>query len=170
MVLEMLLGKDAPKSKRASPLTAYQRQLRWGFLGLSATPLVGAVLYNQGWRLPFACPIRCLTGVPCPTCGMTRSIMAIARGDWQTAISMHLFGPILFLICTLVITHTAFELLANRQLRGWHLQVIRDRRLYLSGIASYALYYSLRLYQLSVTGELATSFTHSPLGRLLLNV
>jgi hypothetical protein len=101
---------------------------------------------------------------------MTRSFIAIARGDWQTATSMHLFGPVLFLICILAIAHVATELAMNRRLGAKYLRVISDRRLYLSSIALYALYYLLRLYQLLLTGELATSFTHSPLGHLLVNV
>ncbi len=144
-----------------------QRRVRWGWLGLCSAPLVGAVLYNQGLRLPFACPIRHLTGIPCPTCGMTRSFMAIARGDWQQAISMHLFGPILFLAFLVAILHIGFELATNRRLGGWHLRMIGDRRIQVLGLVFYAGYYLLRIYQLSVSGELAISFIHSPLGRLL---
>jgi hypothetical protein len=148
-------------------LKAEKPRQRWGWLGLCSAPLVGAVLYNQGLRLPFACPIRHLTGIPCPTCGMTRSFMAIARGDWQQAISMHLFGPVLFLALFVAVLHIGFELATHRRLVRWHLRIIRDRRLQVLGVSVYASYYLLRLYQLSASGELAMSFTHSPLGRFL---
>ena len=31
------------------------------------------------------CWLRALTGVPCPTCGATRAVMAAGEGRWQTA-------------------------------------------------------------------------------------
>ncbi|MBW4549919.1 MAG: DUF2752 domain-containing protein [Aphanocapsa sp. GSE-SYN-MK-11-07L] len=147
-----------------------QRRVRWGWLGLFSAPLVGAILYNHGWRLPFACPVRHLTGIPCPTCGMTRSFMAIAEGNWQQAISMHLFGPILFLACLVTVLHVGLELATNQRIGGWHLRLISDRWIQLFGLVFYAGYYGLRLQQLSVSGELALSFANSPLGRLLANV
>jgi Protein of unknown function (DUF2752) len=147
-----------------------QREGRWGLLGLSAAPLMGAVLYNQGWRLAFSCPVRHLTGIPCPTCGMTRSFVAIAQGNWQQAISMHLFGPILFLACLVTVLHVGLELATNQRLGGWHLRTISDRCLQILGVAFFAGYYGLRLHQLLISGELAHSFAHSPLGRLLANV
>jgi Protein of unknown function (DUF2752) len=154
-------------SVKYNSLKAEKHRQHWGWLGLCSAPLVGAVFYNQGLRLPLACPIRHLTGIPCPTCGVTRSFMAIAHGDWQQAISMHLFGPVLFVALLVAVLHIGFELITNRRLSGWHLRVIKNRRLQVLGVSTYAGYYLLRLYQLSASGELAMSFTHSPLGRFL---
>jgi hypothetical protein len=101
---------------------------------------------------------------------MTRSFMAIAEGNWQQAISMHLFGPILFLACLVTVLHVGLELATNQRIGGWHLRLISDRWIQLFGLVFYAGYYGLRLQQLSVSGELALSFANSPLGRLLANV
>ena len=43
-----------------------------------------------GW----ACPLRGLTGVPCPTCFLTRATAAALSGDLQGSIHWHAFGPL----------------------------------------------------------------------------
>ena len=43
------------------------------------------------WR----CPLRQLTGIPCPTCYLTRSVLATLRGDLAQALEWHAFGPVL---------------------------------------------------------------------------
>ena len=43
-----------------------------------------------GWT----CPLRALTGVPCPTCFLTRATTAALSGDLQGSIHWHAFGPL----------------------------------------------------------------------------
>ena len=43
------------------------------------------------------CPLRTLTGIPCPTCFLTRSALATLHGDLGEALELHLFGPPLVL-------------------------------------------------------------------------
>ncbi len=45
------------------------------------------------WLPGYSCPIRHATGVPCPSCFLTRSICASLGGDFLNAFKMHLFGP-----------------------------------------------------------------------------
>jgi len=54
--------------------------------------------FTQG---PIVCPVRLLTGFPCPSCGTTRAIGAISIGDFEQAWSLN---PIAFLVCTIGIT------------------------------------------------------------------
>jgi hypothetical protein len=42
--------------------------------------------------LPTLCPFRLLTGVPCPACGISRSVGALSAGDFSTSVSMHPLG------------------------------------------------------------------------------
>jgi Protein of unknown function (DUF2752) len=49
---------------------------------------VGAAMLGAAavWPLlpvhpPFVCPLRTVTGIPCPFCGMTRAVVAAVHGD-----------------------------------------------------------------------------------------
>ncbi|MFQ5744104.1 MAG: DUF2752 domain-containing protein [Acidobacteriota bacterium] len=60
---------------------------------------VGVAALLLAWTYPLwsqtvslACPMRSLTGVPCPTCGGTRAVVAAARGDWKLALG---FNPLI---------------------------------------------------------------------------
>ncbi len=135
-------------------------------------PPIGALLYNQGLRLPgVVCPLRHWTGIPCPTCGMTRSLMAVVRGDWDQAVIEHLFGPVLFIVLVLGLLQVAIELTT-----GHHVKVIyhplvrqfgRDRRYILGALGCLLGYYALRLSYWSSTGELVQGIWQSPLGQMI---
>lgn len=43
-------------------------------------------------RLPVVCVFRLITGYPCPTCGLTRSVVAITHLDLIKALQMNPFG------------------------------------------------------------------------------
>ena len=47
------------------------------------------------WPLPHSCYSRAIFGVPCPGCGLTRSFVYLARGDWQSAWREHRLGWLL---------------------------------------------------------------------------
>ncbi len=44
-----------------------------------------------GWP----CPVRALTGIPCPTCFLSRATAAALRGDLAESVRLHAFGPVL---------------------------------------------------------------------------
>lgn len=57
-----------------------------------------ALLGARGWYAlhpewltdgPILCPVRLLTGVPCPGCGMTRAVASCVLGDWMGAFHHH---------------------------------------------------------------------------------
>ncbi|BCX11887.1 MAG: hypothetical protein KatS3mg067_0825 [Thermosynechococcus sp.] len=157
----MLRFSDAVLSKQ-------ERLSRWGFLGLTTAPLVGAALFNHTGTPPFLlCPFWATTGIPCPGCGLTRSFMAIARGNLADALRMHLFGPILFLAFTVAAVLMALELKAGRRLQHTPFRYINERIQnwwWLGGI--YLGYYGLRLYSLFHTGE----FYINPLEILIIKI
>lgn len=65
---------------------------------LSAGVMFALLLRSRGVPLLLpGCPLRALTGVPCPTCFLTRSAIASLQGDLGEALELHLFGPPLVL-------------------------------------------------------------------------
>lgn len=56
--------------------------------GLAAGTLgAGVLLAVTALQLPVICPLRILTGVPCPLCGMTTGTVDLLRGDIRGALS-----------------------------------------------------------------------------------
>ena len=50
---------------------------------------------------PTLCPFRLVTGVPCPFCGMTRSLFALGQGDLGAGVRFHPLGPALLVVAAL---------------------------------------------------------------------
>jgi Protein of unknown function (DUF2752) len=134
--------------KKLDRLSRKSRILRYGIIGFCTMPLIGSWLYTNGYRIGLIfCPVRHWTGVICPSCGMTRSFMAIARGDWGSAIDYHLFAPLLFVGFGLTIVHTILELSIDRNLPVFYIQSLKRRDFQLPLLASFLGYYLLRLTQ-----------------------
>ena len=72
-------------------------------LRLAGAGLVGAAAI---WPIlpvhpPFACPLRALTGVPCPLCGMTRACVAAVHGHFGASLAFNPAG-VLVIVAALV--------------------------------------------------------------------
>jgi hypothetical protein len=72
------------------------RTLPWmlaGAAGAVALLSAGAVLAMR-LGLTYPCPFKFLLGIPCPTCGMTRSFAALASLDFAQALR---FNPLVII-------------------------------------------------------------------------
>ena len=66
------------------PLSRKQAILFHIFLSVVLSAVLA--LYLSG-RL--ACPLRRFAGIPCPLCGMSRSIFALLRGQFALSVQLH---------------------------------------------------------------------------------
>lgn len=152
---------------RSQPLSSLDRRQRIAYLVIALAPLVGSILYNAGFRLPFlqGCPFLRYTGIPCPGWGMTRSFMAMARGDWQQAVTYHLFGPVVFVGFGLAAIHWGMELVRNRKIHVPPGKLLRMPKVQILAFLALLGYHGTRLYALAQSGELLTSVMQSPLAQ-----
>lgn len=61
--------------------------------GVLALGLVAACLANPDRPLPIeVCAFKRFTGLPCPTCGLTRALCHALRGDWMVSLRYHPAG------------------------------------------------------------------------------
>jgi ABC-type Fe3+-siderophore transport system permease subunit len=63
--------------------------LRWAGAGMLA---LGVVLPHLPGNPGLPCPLRTVTGVPCPFCGLTTSVKAVLHGNGRAAWGANPFG------------------------------------------------------------------------------
>lgn len=64
--------------------------------------------------LSYGCPIRFLTGISCPGCGMSRALGALLRLDFASAFEMH---PLVFLLPAAAVVYFLKKLIPEKTLR-----------------------------------------------------
>jgi hypothetical protein len=73
-----------------------QRRGRVWQAGVVASLLGAALFTDPTHPLPFeVCIFHRLTGLPCPTCGMTRAVCQAVHGHWAESIAWHPAGLLL---------------------------------------------------------------------------
>lgn len=73
---------------------------RRGLNGLLVLLILGALAYASALLFGWNCPIKYLTGVPCPGCGLSRALAALLRLDFWTALRFH---PMVFVLLPVVL-------------------------------------------------------------------
>jgi len=63
--------------------------------------LLGCLARDGDLGGPTLCPFRLATGLPCPFCGMTRSLFAVGQGRLAASIDFSPIGPLLPLAAVL---------------------------------------------------------------------
>ena|SRR5579862_8718828 len=70
--------------------------LRWA-TGISLLVVLWTFSPPSEPRIPL-CGFRWLTGLPCPLCGMTRAMFALAKGHWSQAVHLNALSPLGFVM------------------------------------------------------------------------
>jgi hypothetical protein len=65
---------------------------------------------------PVLCPFRLLTGLPCPGCGLTRSWVYLAHGQWSDAWSANPFGIVSMVAVAVLVVAVAVAALRRTPL------------------------------------------------------
>jgi hypothetical protein len=74
-----------PSVSTSATIQVDLRPLRWAGAGMLGVAAVAPLLGASG----LGCPLRAITGVPCPFCGMTRGITDAVRGHVASAVSLN---------------------------------------------------------------------------------
>jgi hypothetical protein len=99
----------APQVILVDPLSSGRRSRHRTMLAVASVVVVLSVAFNvsddqrvevrglPGIPLPETCWSRSVLGVKCPGCGLTRSIVYLAHGDWRGSWRMHRVGFVMAL-------------------------------------------------------------------------
>lgn len=115
---------------------------------------------------PVLCPLRLVTGIPCPACGLTRSFCALASGRPVEAFAHHLLGPPAFLAVAILGLAWGFEAASGRRVL-WLRRVAWSRTIAWTLAAVLVAYHAVRLVHGAMTGDLAAAMWASWGGRLV---
>ena len=101
----------------SSRLDGPTRRRHWEMLVVAVLVLVGSfalqmrsreqvgLIFTTDWVLPPLCLAREWFGVSCPGCGLTRSFIHLARGDFQASWDCHRIGWLLAVFVVLQIPY-----------------------------------------------------------------
>ncbi|MCG3209723.1 MAG: hypothetical protein FOGNACKC_03350 [Anaerolineae bacterium] len=85
------------------------RPLCWGIATAGIIQVNLTALALPAWQSP----LHRLFGIPDPGCGLTRAIVALLRGDWQTSLTFHVFAPLFTVAISIIALGAALP--ASRQ-------------------------------------------------------
>jgi hypothetical protein len=113
---------DASARDNEQPVLVRRRRRHWEMLAV-AVAVVGltfllevrtdqrvAFRFLPDWPLPETCPSRTIFHVNCPGCGLTRSFVHLAHGDWRASWNVHHVGMLLALAVVLQVPYRVIAL------------------------------------------------------------
>lgn len=95
-------------------ISVKDRLQSWLVFGILSCFLIVAFLWHPNDHGIVICYFRALTGLPCPGCGITRSLCAIAKGNVFQSFEYHIFGPLVFLTILGFWIRSIFELIYHK--------------------------------------------------------
>ncbi len=101
-------------------LTASERRRGWWIIGLFVALVVGSWFFpNSPLDGIIWCPIRRITGLECPGCGMTRACVMFVRGNFLDSLGYHLFGPAMMVGLGIAAGQSFVQIVRGRRVDWW---------------------------------------------------
>jgi hypothetical protein len=115
------LARDPQRSASDAALMRRHGEMLLLACGIIALSLVlkvrgddhAALVFLPDWPIPASCPSQVIFGVDCPGCGLTRSFIHLAHGDWHRAFLKHRVGWLLALAVVLQVPYRLAGLLGR---------------------------------------------------------
>ena len=98
---------------RTLKLNSARRRLHvfWAFILFSF--LLFPFLTDSGNTGILSCRFHQLTGLSCPTCGMSRSLYELTQFHLLEAFKIHLFAPVVYVLAILVFLKLSIEIISG---------------------------------------------------------
>ena len=92
----------------------------YGIIGAFITLMIPffLLLFGQSNHLETdqsLCPLKMLSGFPCPGCGITKSLVYFYEGDLQKSLDYNIFGPLVIAFCIATIAVLTTELITKKE-------------------------------------------------------
>lgn len=75
-----------------------------------------ALLFQDGYsgQQVNACPVKAVTGIPCPSCGSTRSVISILHSNFTDALLLNPLGYIIAVVMLVLPLWLIFDVLLDK--------------------------------------------------------
>jgi hypothetical protein len=100
----------------AEPLTKDKAILRIAGLAIGVCFLAAARFYNPFEADLFVCQFKALTGVDCPTCGMSRSIHLLMHFQLSDALAYHPLSVVIVAALIVLLLKFTTELVVKKEI------------------------------------------------------
>ena len=88
------------------------------------------------------CPLKMLSGFPCPGCGITKAIIFFYEGALLKSLSYHVLGPVLPIACVFAIMVLSTELVTQK---NYFSSILYSKKLAYILAVLFGLYHLIRL-------------------------
>ena len=105
------------KINQTTHLSGRQKRNKAAWISGLAIILIYSVVVNPAHTNITTCRFNTLTGLDCPTCGISRSFYAFSHFNFSDAFHYHIFGPLLFSLFIFFLLLFSTELILNRDLK-----------------------------------------------------
>ena len=87
------------------------------FLSILISGFLLSIFWNPEKVILPPCYFHKITGLSCPTCGLTRSFHAVSHLRFQEAFQLHLMGPVIYFALVFLSLKFLFEIVSGKEIQ-----------------------------------------------------